>query len=408
MYSEYNQNVKSGAHCGAQLVHFLHRRCSEPMKYVSANLRKNKKSYRAILRYYDSDGNRKQKTKTLKATSKVQAQRELEEWRQEEEKLAQKASLLHEEQNQFPTVDEMLSSYIDILDRTRSVERVTIKGYKASQRLWSPLIGDIPINELTQNMIEKAEIKLYETGKANATISKAHVLLKSVLERRVEADELKKNPMRYIKAPRRENKARGINALDKEARTKLLDALDKMPLERIQLAAYIALYTGMRRGEICGLRWKDVNLENNTINVAQSIGVASGDTYVKNTKTNRTRCIVIPNKLVAILEKWQSLGHKAEYVIEGRDTTPWTSPDIITKQWTILAHMLDLVGIEERTCSFHDLRHTWATAAVAAGIDIKTVSSNLGHSNAAMTLNIYASADPDAKRAAAEKMNDVI
>lgn len=378
------------------------------MQYVSASLRKNGKRYRAILRYYDSEGNRKQKTKTLNATSKIQAMRELEEWRHKEEELARKASLLQENKSQFPTVDEMLTSYIDVLDKTRTVERVTIAGYKNTQSLWTPLIGDIPINELTPSIIEKAEIKLYEAGKANATISKAHVLLKSVLERRVQADELEKNPMKFIKAPKRENRARGINALDKKARTKLLDALDNMPLDRIQLAAYIALYTGMRRGEICGIRWKDVSLENNTIHVTQSIGIVRGETYVKSTKTNRDRSIVIPDKLVAILDKWRNLGHKAEYVIEGRDATPWTSPDVITKQWTILAHMLDLVGIEERTCSFHDLRHTWATAAVAAGIDIKTVSSNLGHSNAAMTLNIYASADPDAKRAAAEKMNEVI
>jgi len=67
-----------------------------------------------------------------------------------------------------------------------------------------------------------------------------------------------------------------------------------------------------------------------------------------------------------------------------------------------------LVGTQGRVPTFHDLRHTFATAAIAEGVDVKTVSSILGHTNAAMTLNVYASADPAAKRAAAETIGEVM
>lgn len=69
---------------------------------------------------------------------------------------------------------------------------------------------------------------------------------------------------------------------------------------------------------------------------------------------------------------------------------------------------LNLIGTEGVRVNFHGLRHTFATVAVASGVDIKTVSSILGHANAAMTLNVYASADPDAKRAAAGLIGDAL
>lgn len=83
------------------------------------------------------------------------------------------------------------------------------------------------------------------------------------------------------------------------------------------------------------------------------------------------------------------------------DALGYYHPDRLSKDWASLTKMLGARGTEGRRLSFHDLRHTWATLALAHGMDVKTVSSNLGHANAAMTLNVYASADPDAKRRAA-------
>ena len=78
------------------------------------------------------------------------------------------------------------------------------------------------------------------------------------------------------------------------------------------------------------------------------------------------------------------------------------------KQWTALARSYGLRGVTGETVTFHDLRHTFATTAVAQGVDVKTVSSILGHANAAMTLNVYASADPDAKRRAADTVAEAM
>lgn len=81
---------------------------------------------------------------------------------------------------------------------------------------------------------------------------------------------------------------------------------------------------------------------------------------------------------------------------------------MLSRGWKTLSDSMGLVGTQGRRPTFHDLRHTFATYAIAEGVDVKTVSSILGHSNAAMTLNIYASADTDAKLAAASTIEDVM
>ena len=80
------------------------------------------------------------------------------------------------------------------------------------------------------------------------------------------------------------------------------------------------------------------------------------------------------------------------------DAIGYYNPMRLTKGWNLIVRLLGIRGIEGRYPALHDLPHTWATLFLAAGGDVKTAASNLGHSNAAMMLNVYASADPDAKR----------
>ena len=83
-------------------------------------------------------------------------------------------------------------------------------------------------------------------------------------------------------------------------------------------------------------------------------------------------------------------------------------PHNLWRRWNGLVTAMGLIGTEGKPPTFHDLRHTYATTAIANGVDVKTVSNQMGHSNAAMTLNTYASVDPDAARRAADKMGEVL
>lgn len=392
------------------------------MKYTTGSVRtrKNRKGWIAALKYKDEEGRWKEKTKTLSATTKTEAKRELAEWRAEMEAEAER----EEAENGRPIglrasaiVADYVAGMVDRLEASKAIEASTVAGYRASCKIIAAAFSDVTMKDLTAAQAQEWEASLTARGLSSSTVGKAHRLLKQAMKEAVTLDLIAKNPLDAVRPPKRRAKKSGINALDLNGRTRLLNALDAMELTPLTVAARIALYTGLRRGEICGLRWCDVDLEGRTLWVRQAIGRADGGTYIKQTKTDQVRDIAIPEALAVALEAWRDqqgydLAAAAAtvapqaYVLTG--TRTYESPTALTKQWLTMAKALGIKGTEGRTPTFHDLRHTWATAAVAAGVDIKTVASNLGHANAAMTLNIYASADPDAKRRAAATMEEAI
>ena len=302
------------------------------------------------------------------------------------------------------TVPEYVQSHIEGLESTKSIERSTAARYRAALKgQIAPYFEKIRLYKLSPDDIRKWLSSLLEKGLSNATAVKAYVLLKSSLARAVEREILEKNPADRVKPPKLIPKKPGINALDVRERRRLLTTLDGLENMPVTIAARIALFTGMREGEVCGLRWVDVDLEARKIWVRQAIGRGKdGETYVKTSKSDRVRDIPIPESLVNILAEWKRTRDNCDpssYVIGSRK---YASPTTICKKWSTLAHAFNFTGIEGRTCTFHDLRHTYATMAVAAHMDIKTLSSILGHTSASMTLDIYASVDPDAKRQAGD------
>ena len=184
----------------------------------------------------------------------------------------------------------------------------------------------------------------------------------------------------------------------------------------------MALHTGLRVGEVCALTWRDVDTARGVIHVRHAIGRADGGTYLKEPKSACGRRDVpispalgaaLARRLAAMTSERASAGLATSredlaglYVVG--DATPvagdkpWASPSAVSREWHVLAVSWDLRGSRGRVCTFHDLRHTWATVAISEGVDVKSVSAILGHSSAAMTLDVYADASPDAKRRAAD------
>ena len=264
----------------------------------------------------------------------------------------------------------------------------------------------MPIRRLTRKVAEDWEANLMNEF-SSVTVIKCHRLLKMVLDKAVAEEALRSNPLNGVKPPKKVAVHQGINALDAKERARVVGILDPMVPSPMATAALISLFTGLRRGEVCGLKWSDVDLTRGVMWVRRSIGESEGgSTYIKEPKTGESRDVAIPGRLADILKRRRASQPSGCVWVVG--DTDFMKPHTLTREWGAIVKNYRIKGVEGRLCTFHDLRHTWATAAVAGGIDIKTVSSNLGHANAAMTLNIYASADPDAKRRAAEKMNEII
>ena len=383
--------------------------------YTGQELLEDKKrgKFRGRLSYRDESNKRRYITRTLSATGKRAANAELASWRQEKER--EHAESLSGDTASSPIADtlipEYVSRYIDAKEQTKSIEPSTISSYRDSLRYITSAFSNMPLKGLQPVDAERWIAALVDEGRSSSTIGKAFRLLKQVLNSAITQGAIDKNPLALVKPPKRVNKKQGINALDEAALGNLLGKLGALELSPITVAAYIALNTGMRRGEVCGLQWRDIDADNRVIWVRRSIGLGKGGAYIKQPKTDKARDVVLPATLLKVLEQWKAKQQQAyaadmaslsanSYVLG--DALGYYHPDRLSKDWASLTKMLGVRGTEGRRASYHDLRHTWATLALARGADVKTVSSNLGHANAAMTLNIYASADPDAKRRAAD------
>ena len=165
---------------------------------------------------------------------------------------------------------------------------------------------------------------------------------------------------------------------------------------------YIELATGLRRGELLGLKWRDIDLEQGIIHVRRQISRIDGEIVEAPLKTkNSYRSVSIGQDAVEILKEQQRKTN-SEYVFPSPTGGP-ISPDSVLK---MLHRVLKRAGLPE--IRFHDMRHTFATMALQNGVDIKTVSGMLGHYSAGFTLDTYAHVTTAAQRQAANTMNSIL
>lgn len=382
---------------------------------VSAQ-RHGESGWRAALGFKGADGKWRRKYVTLSTkgrgkAAKKQADNEAEALRAE---LNAKALSPSNEACAQQTVEEYMRDYID--SRASSIEPSTLGGYR---RLLhdqiAPMLGNIKLNDLDPETVQAWVNKMRARWSA-ATTNKALVLLRSAMTQAVERDTLVKNPCRTVKNVKRTPKK--PNSLDEKSRARLMAFFESAPASRNVLAYELAFYLGMRQGEVCGLIWRYVDLAAGTIQVQQAIGsdrepraYKRGDSsyYVKEPKTEGSRrTLPIPDVLVpALAARRQECAERAlrlgitdieGFFVVGDDAGGFMCPSSLSHDWANISRVLGLSGTEGRRPTYHDLRHTFATTAIMNGVDVKTVSSLMGHSNAAMTLNVYASADANAKR----------
>lgn len=386
------------------------------MYYENAHLQAYRGGWRGVLKYRDDLGNWRQRSKVLEATGKRAAARELAEWRalmerQHEEELAAKAAPT------FGDVPAFVSRFIVRKEASGTIERRTVSDYPVSLHRIERWLSGIEAAELTPAQAAEFVASMLKSGLSANSVIKTYRLAKQAYGEAVAMGELERNPFDAVKPPKRPRPKH--NSLDAAGRSNLLEFLDNCEPAPEVLAGIIALYTGMRRGEVCAITWRDVDIQGRTIRVTRSIGIdarksSESSIYIKAPKSDRARTVPIPAALVPYLEAERAAQAAAcggrslrgTYVLTGTDTP--LNPSALSHSWSKLARRAGIRGTEGRVPTFHDLRHTYATAAVSAGIDIKAVSSILGHASAAMTLDVYASADPDSIARAGLVMSDAI
>ncbi len=325
------------------------------------------------------------------------------------------------------TVAEHVCRHIDTLEAVGAVEPSTAATYRRCAELIgrganprrhdpTPGLGGVALADLAPSTVQA-----WVNGLAGAyrpiNVNKAVTLLRAVCSSAVRGGVIDHDPtdgVRVPKAPREEP-----NALPPGELARLMEDLEApRPRERPQtvMGMRLAVHTGMRRGEVCGLRWRDVDLDGGTLKVREVVGIdGSGSTYLKAPKTDGSRRdIPLTPELAGWLASWRDeVGAKCraagerfrpELFVCGDVDGSYQDPKKLGRAFRRRADRLGLVGTQGRRPTFHDLRHTFATVAIAKGADIKSISSIMGHASAAMTLDIYASPDADAKRLAMDRV----
>lgn len=272
-----------------------------------------------------------------------------------------------------------------------------------------PALGEMKMPDITAANISALLLDMQAQGKAHATCIKVYTVLKSLFKMAYLSDIIQKNPMDKVERPKqRKDEVRSIEA---EAYTieevkHILSCLEKEPL-KWQVFIRLLVDTGIRRGECCGLQWKDVDFKGNTITVAGNLCYTpQKGIYLDTPKNGKTRTIDVDPAIIALLQqlRLQQAGHALSTFVFTQDNSPEPmhpqSPTRYLKKFSARYGIDDLHP--------HKLRHSFASIAITNGADIASVSEKLGHSDKAVTLRMYTHADAESMKRASQIFRDAL
>jgi integrase len=239
-------------------------------------------------------------------------------------------------------------------------------------------VGSVRLVKLTPHQIERVYANLEASGLSGTSVAHIHTVLKGALKDAVRKRILALNPCEAVDAPRATTEE--IHPLDDQQANAFLIAARG---ERLEALFILALRTGMRRGELCALYWKDVDLERGTLLVRQSLRARKGGGYdflPPKTKAGRRTIALKPTVIEALKAHRSRQNEERLFLGEAwRDTRgPVFTSQVGTAQDpqnlsnVAFKRVLRKAGLPEET-RFHDLRHTCATLLLSHGTDAKTV-----------------------------------
>jgi len=278
-----------------------------------------------------------------------------------------------------------------------------------------PALGSLQLSALQPEHIERYYANALESGRRDGkgglsalTVHKHHRVLYEALKHGVKHSILVRNPAQAADPPNPSNKELTMIGLEK---VRLL--LDAAKGTLYYAAFFTAVYTGLRRGELLGLRWCDVDLDLATLSVVQTLQQLRGGEYIFRPPKSRRgrRQIALSPSLAIMLRQHRArqedaqkfLGKRpapTDLVFSHADGTP-VRPDSITRAFKAIAQSLGLDGVR-----LHDLRHAHATLMLQQGVHPKIVQERLGHSSVATTLDIYSHVLPGLQEAAARRFEE--
>ena len=277
-----------------------------------------------------------------------------------------------------------------------------------------PRVGDVPLRMLRSDHLDDLYEHLLARGGRNGqslapkTVHEAHLVIRNALDLALHRQLVDRNVALAVRSPRRRGGgttvARVWNA--HELHTFLAFAKD----QRLYPALHLAAHTGMRRGEVTGLKWTDFDATGKRVSICRTIQSLAGRPVEFGAKTRTSRrCVDLDDSTVALLQRWRrtlerdQLPNGADDWMFCNTAGRFLNPESLSQLFTRTRARSGLPRIR-----FHDLRHTHASLLVASGVPIKVVTERLGHAHPAFTMHTYQHLLPGMSAEAANRFADLI
>lgn len=312
------------------------------------------------------------------------------------------------------TVSDWLQKWLEVYI-VPTVSPTTLVGYKGMIRRYiDPLIGHLQVQEMNalavQIWVNKLKVSPSSGEPLTAgTIKHTYHVLRGAMDKAVQAGLIHRSPCAGIQLPKGEKKKPVIYD-----ETQIQQLLDFARGTEMELIIDLELCMGMRRGELLGLQWQDIDWEKNQIHIIRSRVAVDGKSVVKQPKTESgTRTLDVPEILmkklkvhkIKCMEQKIRVGRRLmeeDFIIVHPDGKP-IYPEYVSQMFTKLQKRANLPK-----CRFHDLRHLCASIMVKQGVEVKVAQERLGHKDITTTMNIYAHVLPGSAREAAEKIGQLV
>ena len=274
-----------------------------------------------------------------------------------------------------------------------------------------PNIGDVPLGKLSSlhlqklykkllagGRVERIEAKSQPKGLSAKTVRNINQVISSAMDFAKDQKRISSNPTDGCALPKLEHKE--MKTLPVEQLTSFLREAKESGVFELY---YIELATGLRRGELLGLKWEEIDLVQGSLRVQRQIARINGEVIEAPLKTkNAYRTLPLSADAMGVLQEQKKKSGNSPYVFPSPAGGP-ISPDSVLH---MLHRVLKRAGLPK--VRFHDLRHTFATLTFQNGVDIKTVSGMLGHYSAGFTLDTYTHVTTSAKKEAANTMGSIL
>lgn len=273
----------------------------------------------------------------------------------------------------------------------RELAKQSVRTYNQALNRALEEFADTTITDISAIDIDRFLKRVASKGFAQKTVSNQKLVLNQIFKHAILENDIPYNPCVSVSIPKNLPKTTR-NAAPPEEEALVLKTAE------VWLFPTVAALTGMRKGEILALQWRDIDFDKNIINVSKSVGHDGNTPFVKSTKNGESRVVPLLNPLKEALLAVKSRPLN-DYIISNDGKSPLTN-----KRYTTL--MNNYRKSTGATCRAHELRHSFATIAFESGLPPKTVQELLGHKQLSTTMDIYTEFRKKSLDGATETLNN--